>query len=95
MQCPLLDLFLIPCKFLKLILGFLARAFLMSDFLLLFEGLGEGKRQKCNQKSGLLSDSYGGLKSHETILPEYSKNIKRILFSHSIISYISVEQFEF
>lgn len=44
--------------FLKLILGFLAGAFLMRD--LLFEGMEEGGRQKCNQKSALLSDSYGG-----------------------------------
>lgn len=42
MQFPLPALFIVPCNFLKLILGFLPRAFLMSD--LLFEGVGEGKK---------------------------------------------------
>lgn len=58
MQFPLLDLSLVPHNFLKLMLGFLAEASLMSDFLF-FKGVGEGKRQKCNQKSSLLFDSYG------------------------------------
>lgn len=59
MQFPLLDLFIVLGNFLKLILGFLVRAFLMSD--LLFEGVGEGKRQECNQKSSLLFYSYRGI----------------------------------
>lgn len=36
---------------------------------LLFEGMEEGRRQKCNLKSALLFDSYGWFWSHETIIP--------------------------
>lgn len=75
--------------FLKLILGFLAGAFLMRD-LLLFEGMEEGGRQKCNQKSDLLFDSYGGFES--PLCLNIPPKIKPFLFSHSTSSQILVEQ---
>lgn len=75
MQFPLLDLFIVPCNFLKLILGFLARAFLLSD--LLFEGVGEGKKGRNATRNPasflILTEGFNQMQPFDLNIPNETK----------------------